>query len=114
MGWERRQKGASNRYYYRSVRVGGRVKKVYLGRGSAGQEAAAAMERKRLARCEAEAAVRNEQGETADADRLAGELNDWADLLSAVWLIATGHHQHHRQWRRRRAEEESTCTWDEG
>ncbi len=105
MGWERRRKGPNTGYYYRSVRVNGRVVKVYLGRGSAGQEAAAAMERKQRLRSEAEASVKKEQGETADADRLAGELNDWADLLSAVWLIATGHHQHHGEWRRmKRAE----------
>ena len=106
MGWERRRKGPNTGYYYRSVRINGRVVKVYLGRGSAGQEVAAEMEQKRLARHEAEAAVRNEESETADADRLAGELNDWADLLSAVWLITTGHHIHHREWRRKRATEE--------
>jgi hypothetical protein len=107
MGWERRRKGPSSGYYYRSIRVSGWVKQVYLGRGSAGQEAAAEMEQKQQARREAETAVRYEQGETADADRLAGELNDWADLLAAVWLIASGHHLHHREWRRKRAEEES-------
>jgi len=77
--------------------------KVYLGRGAKSQEAAAAMRRKQQARRDAEAAILEAQGETADADRLAG----WADLLSAVWLIATGHHRHHRCWRRKRAEEES-------
>jgi hypothetical protein len=109
MGWERRQKGPSTGYFYRSVRVGGRVVKVYLGRGAAGQEAAAAMELKQQARRDAEAAVQEETDETADAEQLADELADWADSLSAVWLIAAGHHQHHGEWRRRtRADEEST------
>lgn len=101
MGWERRENGASGGYYYRSIRVKGRVVKVYLGRGAAGQEAAAAMERKRQARRDAEVAILEERAVTADADRLACELTEWADLLSVAWLIATGHHIHHRCWRRK-------------
>ncbi len=107
MGWDRKKRGAKSGYFYQSIRTPHGVTKVYLGRGAAGQEAAAAMELKQHAQRDAEAAVQAERDETADADRLAGELADWTDLLSAVWLIATGHHQHHGQWRRKRAEEES-------
>ena len=39
MAWERR-KGSRNRYYYRSIRQGRRVRKVYFGAGLAGQVAA--------------------------------------------------------------------------
>ena len=49
MGWERRKGG---RYYYRSVRVNGAVRKVYVGAGEAGAAQAerdAAEQRRRQA-----------------------------------------------------------------
>jgi hypothetical protein len=39
MGWETR-KGSKRKFYYRKVRVGGRVRSVYCGAGEAGERAA--------------------------------------------------------------------------
>ena len=41
MAWERRR---NQRFYYKSVRAGGKVKKVYFGKGPAAELAATATE----------------------------------------------------------------------
>jgi hypothetical protein len=100
MGWERRRRGAASGYFYRSVRLGDTVKKVYCGRGEAGHEAAAVLERRRQGRLEAKKLLREARDGTDESDRLAGELREWADALLAAWLILTGHRKRRGQWRR--------------
>ena len=109
MGWDRKRRGASSGYFYRSVRVPGKPHpvKVYAGRGAAGHEAAAAVERRRRGRAEAEQLLRAERGLTDEADRLAAELREWAEVLSAAWLILTGHHCRRGEWRRKTDGEEA-------
>ncbi|HEX4608573.1 MAG TPA: hypothetical protein VH092_10250 [Urbifossiella sp.] len=100
MGWERRKRGPGTGYYYKSVRTpGGGVKKVYLGRGQAGHEAAAEMERRRRDREEARNLVRADRDGATAADRLAAEQREWAAVLTTVWMILTGHHRHRGEWR---------------
>jgi hypothetical protein len=100
MGWERRRKGPSSGYYYRSVRVGDQVRKVYLGRGEAAHAAAAELDGRRQARREAELLLKAELAEMEMANRLAAEVRAWAGGLATAWLILAGHHKHHGQWRR--------------
>ena len=98
MGWDRKARGLKSGYFYHSVRTPDGVKKVYLGRGDAAQTAAALIEQRRRER----QAARAEVALTAEADRLADELYDWAKLLAAAWLTATGHRSHRGTWRGRR------------
>lgn len=102
MGWDRKRKGPASGYFYQSVRTPDGTRKVYLGRGAAGHEAAADVERRRKARAEDRAAVRDERQAAEEPDRLAAELHEWAGLLTAAWLVLTGHHCYRGQWRRKR------------
>ena len=102
MGWDRKTRGAKAGYYYQSVRTATGVRKVYLGRSAAAHEAALAVERRKQARLAAAATVRADQAATAEADRLAGELAVWADLLGGLWLALTGHRFRRGEWRRHR------------
>ena len=99
MGWEQRQRGPAPGYYYRSIRVGGRVRKVYFGRGQAGHEAAAELEQRRQGRLEAKKLIQDERNCTEEPERLAAELREWAEVLLGAWLILTGHHRRRGQWR---------------
>ena len=47
MGWDRKKRGATRGYYYRSVRDGDRTRKIYLGKCAAAEEAAEAVTRRR-------------------------------------------------------------------
>jgi len=99
MGWDRKRKGSSTGYFYTSVRTPEGVKKVYHGRGVAAQEAAADIEDRRSRQQALNSQI--EQVESLDeADRLANELFAWADMMSSLWLILTGHHYHRGSWRR--------------
>ena len=104
MGWDRKKRGASTGYFYKSVRVPGKPYpvKLYFGRRSAGQLAAADVEQRRSDRQKARAAVRAEREATAEADRLADELREWASVLSKVWLGLCGLHNHKGSWRTKR------------
>ncbi len=100
MGWERRPNEQGVAYYYRSIRVGDRVKKVYFGRGQAGHEAAAELELRRKGRLEAKTLLEEARDGADEADRLAAELREWAEVLLNTWLILTGHRKRRGQWRR--------------
>jgi hypothetical protein len=102
MGWDRKQSGAASGYFYLSVRTPAGVKKVYMGRGAAGHESAAAVEKRRRARLAAKATVQAERDSLTEPDRLANELRELTNLLSTAWLILTGHHCHRGCWRHRK------------
>jgi hypothetical protein len=103
MGWDRKKRGPASGYFYKSVRVPGKLHpvKIYFGRKGAGLWAAAAVSVRRRERQGARDAVRAERARTADAERLAEDLREWAEVLSAAWLVLTGHHRHHGEWRLR-------------
>ena len=104
MGWERRRRGPTGGYYYESVRVDGRVRKRYLGRGDAGHQAADALQRRRQARTEASTLLQAEHNGTHEADLLAHMLREWAATLLSVELIAAGYHKHRGEWRKKRVQ----------
>jgi hypothetical protein len=97
MGWDR------GRYYSRSVRVNGRVRREYVGGGETGFLAAAADADRRALRAEKSGVWEKEKSqlETLDADLEA--LDEVAGLLTQAAFVAAGFHQHKRQWRRKRA-----------
>ena len=102
MGWDRKRRGPATGYFYTSVRTPDKPHpvKVYVGRGAAGHEAAAAAEKRQADRRAAKAIIEADRAATADADRLADALAAWAGALSAAWLVLTGHHNHKSCWRR--------------
>jgi len=98
MGWESRPGG---RYYYRSVRVDGRPRKVYVGRGP-DAETCARLTAERLRQRQAErAALDAEQMRVAPTDRALRDFGILADLLASATLLLAGCHEHHGCWRRR-------------
>lgn len=106
MGWDRKRRGASTGYFYLSKRVPDKPYpiKVYMGRKSAGQLAAASVEQRRCDRQKAKATIQTERETTAEADRLADELHEWASALSKMWLVLAGCHYHKGSWRLKHGE----------
>jgi hypothetical protein len=101
MAWESR--GGVGRYYTRSVRVGGRVERQYIGTGPVAEFLAAEDERRRREQ-EAQRAAWREEREAWDAAETAASASHatLTDLIKAS-LLARGFHQHNRgKWRRRR------------
>jgi len=99
--WEQRGNGKS-RYYFRSQRVGKRVRKVYLGSGEAAKLAAEEDAVSRAQRIADQMAVGELKATLAQADQVTAELRHGAELLAEATLIGMGFHQHRGQWRLRR------------
>jgi hypothetical protein len=100
MAWERRGKG---KYYYRSLRVNGRVVKEYVGAGPAAEEIAKLdADARRMAAAE-KAAWREKMAKYAEITAMIIRLNELSDLLIAVTMCAAGYHKPNRgPWRKKR------------
>jgi len=84
MAWEQR---GEKRYYYRSVRNGKKVKKVYFGSGAEATAVAEMMEVSRLERKRRNEKLRVLRQQYQQADAALGELDDaFAPLADAVLL----------------------------
>ena len=106
MAWETRQRGG--RYYTRSVREGGRVRREYIGIGETAALIAACDERDREARWLARTADRADRQRIEHVDAALAELDALTDALARLALVAAGYHRHHRgEWRKRRAHQET-------
>jgi hypothetical protein len=104
MAWE--QKGGC-RFYTRSRRVNGRVKREYLGTGTTAELAAFEDEQRRRRAVEARAALEREQSIFAVAAAPQQALDRVADGLMAAALEEAGYHRHDRgHWRKRRVRKE--------
>src|SRR5262245_17308435 len=100
MSWQPRTYGV---YYYRSVRVGGRVRTLYFGGGAAGEFAAAVDQLAKLERLEERERLRAYLGRERRAEEALDRLGEAARLLAHAALLAAGYHQHSRgEWRKRR------------
>ncbi len=109
MSWERRR---GELYYYRSVRIDGRPRKVYFG---SGEEALAQQARDIVSRDRRRAerdALASEWARVAAADAALARFLELAELLTRAVLILSGHHQHHGEWRLRRGQPQ--CNGDGG
>src|SRR5262249_62030056 len=99
MSWQQR---GQQRYYYKSLRVGGgRVRCLYFGSGPAAELAAVEDQLHRLELVEArerrQAALARQRAADAALDRLC----EMTSLLARAALLAAGYHQHARgPWRR--------------
>ena len=90
-------------YYYRSVRDGEKVRKVYVG---AGEQACISHEGDILRRTEREAQREKQRAELERLDALAApvkELSEAAEVLARAHLIAAGYHRHKGEYRRARS-----------
>jgi hypothetical protein len=99
MGWKRIN---GREYYYKSERVGGRVRSTYFGSGELAT-AVAALEAEAREGREAERRERRAARDQADAEERA--VSAWFDGIQAVTdaaLRAAGYHKHRGQWRRHR------------
>jgi hypothetical protein len=102
MSWEQRDRGG--RYYTRSRRVGGRIVREYVGRGSVAilseREDRQAREERQVARL----ARSREREEAAVLGERVRQVDALAEALTAAALLLAGYHRHDRgAWRRRYA-----------
>jgi hypothetical protein len=104
MPWETRK---GKKYYYRTVKRGGRVWREYWGCGPDARLAAALDAEERQRRAGMAAAFRDERVRAVAADAAAALFAGLVlDLLRAE-LVAAGYHQHARgHWRRRHGRDE--------
>jgi hypothetical protein len=102
MSWERR-KGGSGRYFYKSVRQGDRVRKIYAGKGKEAERLAREIEQRRQQLQAEREALQLEQLQVAAAEQTLRALQDVADLLVRAFLLAANCYKHKGQWRRRRS-----------
>ena len=89
-----------NLYYYRSVRDGEKVRKVYEG---GGELARIAHERETMNRAAREHERRGAAKELERLESLAApveELSEAAEILVRAHLIAAGYHRHKGEYRR--------------
>jgi hypothetical protein len=101
MAWERRKGGL---FYYRSLRINGRVKKQYVGKGPMA-ELAARMDAANRAYREGKVAARRQVQETYKAVlALLVDLDEHVKAFMFVELDAAGFYNHRGEWRRRRDE----------
>ena len=101
MAWE--QRGTAGPYFYRSVRHGGRVTKVYYGKGVAAGEAAKKVERRRVAREQGRRAILAEMAHADPIRLLTAEADAEMKLLTEATMLAAGFHRsNYGPWRRRR------------
>ena len=105
MALERRD---GNLYYYRSVRDGEKVRKVYEG---SAEPARIAHEREIMNRALREHERRESAKELERMEALAAPvlaLSEAAEILVRAHLIACGYHRHKGEYRRARGEARST------
>jgi hypothetical protein len=108
MAWHR---GTGLPAYYRSVRAGRRVRRVYVGTGLRGALAAAEDACRREQRRALAQARRAEKGRWAEADAQLNRFIRLTDMLSRAALMTAGFFRHCRgEWRRRRAMPTTTET----
>ena len=101
MAWERR---GQQRYYYRSVRKNGRVRKIYFGSGKAAQDAAKQDHRQKQKKARNRRRISAIVTQLAYADRLLETSRQDFINRAEQALHEAGFRYHRGSWRRRRAE----------
>jgi len=103
MAWSPKQRGPTSGYYYRSRRIDGKPRKIYLGRHAGAQAAAALVAQAQMLRVQQRAARQAAAFRLAVADDQLGQFRGVLDLLVRATLVSGGYYQHHGggAWRRR-------------
>ena len=99
MGWQRRR---HKQFYYRSQRVDGRVRTIYLGGGETAKQAAEKDAEARVQRAADKAELATLEAKLSSVDQLAAEVQHGVGLMTEATLLAIGYREHRGQWRRRR------------
>jgi hypothetical protein len=100
MGWEQRR---NRRYYYRSRKLGGRVRKEYVGTGLVGLLAVRQEEQRRQRAAEARELLRRDPEAFEAAAAPARQLDRLVEALMRAALEQAGYHQPNRStWRKKR------------
>jgi hypothetical protein len=89
-------------YYYRSVRDGDKVRKVYVG---AGEKARISHEEDVLRKTGRKARLEQEKENLERLEALAApvlEVSEAAEILARAHLVAAGYHKHKGVYRRER------------
>jgi crotonobetainyl-CoA:carnitine CoA-transferase CaiB-like acyl-CoA transferase len=96
------ERRGGNLYYYRSVRDGEKVRKVYVG---AGETARVSHEEDVLRRTGRQARREQEKEDLERLEALAApvlEVSEAAEILALAHLVAAGYHRHKGEYRRAR------------
>ena len=101
MAWERRR---NQRFYYRSVKVGGKVKKVYFGKGPEAELAAMAAEQRQRERTERAAARRVQREHHQQVEAALDKLSSELEHLITGELAAAGCREHGDQFKQDKEE----------
>jgi hypothetical protein len=100
MAWKTIQ---GRRYLYKTVRVGGKVKSVYVGCGAAAELVALEVERGKVERAANRKSVQDAKMAIDTLQQMAEEAIDEFQLLMRAVFIAGGLYLHRRcEWRSRR------------
>ena len=99
MGWENR---GTQKYYYRSERIAGQVRKKYLGRGPTAELFAEGDQVRRKSRQAQGEVERSHRASFDKAAKSLEELDQVGELLLSATLLLAGYHRHGRgAWRKR-------------
>ena len=96
MGWQQRR---HKRFYYRSKRIDGRVRSIYLGSGDVAKQAAAKDAAAKAERVTDEAALAEFQARLTNVDQLAADVDQGVRLLTEAALLTAGFREHRGEWR---------------
>jgi hypothetical protein len=106
VSWQRRD---GKLYFYKSLRLHGRVRCWYFGNGPAGELAAVETQIHQLDRLEARERRQAPLARQRAVDAALARLLEVSGLLARAALLAAGDHQHDRgSWRRRRVPKSHT------
>jgi hypothetical protein len=106
MAWEKRHKST---YYYRSLRVGKKVRRDYMGSGPEAQLSADLDIQRRERRLVERVGWTDFVARVREADAALENLSRHCRLLMAVVLLAQGFHSHNSEWRKYRVRRNPTA-----
>jgi hypothetical protein len=102
MSWDLKKHGSKRGYYYRSVRDGDRVRKLYIGRGPQAEALARQVAERRQAKLAEQEAWQRHLSQILSAEQHLQDVIELVDQMVRVVLLGAGCHEHHGEWRRRR------------
>ena len=95
-------KQGKTRHLCRTVRVGNKFKREYLGCGPKAELTFASYQLRREADRERQARVQQAQNEAREVQATIKDFASWTELLTRTTLLLAGYHQHQRgPWRKR-------------